>query len=64
MGERNLHLERIKELIWERPGINALEVEEATGIPIEVISQFIDDGDLAIMPGAVNPAEDFLRGDK
>jgi len=38
--------ERVREILWDNPGITAIDVHNRTGVPINVILDMIERGDL------------------
>jgi len=52
MKERNEQFYIVRELVREFPGITALQVNQATEVPMEVILRFVDMGMIEVMPTA------------
>jgi len=47
---RDERFQKVRELIKRMPGITALEVHVITGVPLEMIMQFVRDGDIEAIP--------------
>ncbi|MCL2216822.1 MAG: hypothetical protein FWB91_07350 [Defluviitaleaceae bacterium] len=44
--EREEQISQLRQLLWEKRGLNAMSLHSMTGLPIEVITNIIDEGDL------------------
>ena len=43
-GEREAKLNKLRELVREKPGITPMELQALTGVPINIITQAIKEG--------------------
>ena len=46
--KKDSQLEIVRDMVFRSPGINAMEVSLRTGIPVEVITKYIDEGYLEL----------------
>jgi len=53
--ERRAQYVMVRELVRQCPGITAVEVNQITEVPLEVILKFIDDGLLEVVPHGPPP---------
>ena len=44
--EREEQISNLRDLLWEKRGLNAMSLHSMTGLPIEVITGVINEGDL------------------
>lgn len=49
---RNEQFQIVRALVWEFPGITALQVNQATEVPMDVILRFVEKGMLEVVPTA------------
>ena len=44
--KREEQIDALRDLLWEKRGLNAMRLHSLTGLPIEVITSVINEGDL------------------
>lgn len=44
--EREKQISELRDLLWQKRGLNAMKLHSMTGLPIEVITNVINEGDL------------------